>query len=58
MNLATRVLSGIAVVLWIPMIFGPGGNLTYLIGSLAVGIVLVVGLRSTWKRKWREEEEE
>lgn len=57
-NLATRVLSGIAVILWIPMIFGPGGNLTYLLGSLAVGIVLVFGLRSTWKRKWREEEEE
>jgi len=57
-NLATRVLSGIAVVLWIPMIFGPGGNLTYLLGSFAVGVVLVVGLRSTWKRKWQEEEEE
>ncbi|WP_334075785.1 MULTISPECIES: ABC transporter permease [Paenibacillus] len=57
-NLATRVLSGITVILWIPMIFGPGSNLTYLLGSLGLGVAFVFGLHSTWKRKWQEEEEE
>ncbi|MEF2967912.1 ABC transporter permease [Paenibacillus sp. M1] len=56
--LAFRVLLGIVLLVWLPMLFGPGNSALFLFGSLAAGLVLAFGLRSSWTRKWREEEEE
>ncbi|GIP55089.1 ABC transporter permease [Paenibacillus vini] len=56
--LASRVLLAITVLMWVPMIFAPGGNLTILIGSLVVGVGLAFGMKSSWNRKWKEEEED
>ncbi len=57
-RLASRVLFALALLIWLPMIFAHDGNLTILIGSLVVGIALVFGMKSSWSRKWKAEEED
>lgn len=58
-TLASRVLLTIAILMWSPMAVIPGGgSLGLLFASLAAGIALVYGMRSSWRRKWQEEEEE
>lgn len=56
-RLASRVLLAITLLMWLPMFIRPEGNLALLFGSLIAGLILVFGMKSSWKRKWQEEEE-
>ncbi|RCX19749.1 ABC-2 type transport system permease protein [Fontibacillus phaseoli] len=57
--LASRVLLAITLLMWIPMAVVPGaGSVSILFASLVAGIALVFGMKSSWKRKWKQEDEE
>lgn len=56
--LATRVLLGAAVLMWLPLLLQGNGEVLYLFGSLVAGVILIYGLRASWNRKWQEEEED
>lgn len=58
LRLATSLLLGVAVLLWLPIIVRPGGDPLLTWGSLAGGLLLAWGMRATWARKWQEEDEE
>lgn len=58
LRLTSRLLLGLSVLMWIPLIIIPGGSLLLTIGTLAAGLLLVFAMRATWSRKWSKEEEE
>ncbi|MGG6311731.1 ABC transporter permease [Paenibacillus macerans] len=58
LRLTSRLLLGLAVLLWLPMPLVPGGDAALTFGSLVAGIVLALGMRAAWSRKWREEDED
>ncbi|MNW10663.1 hypothetical protein D3C71_2079230 [compost metagenome] len=57
-RLASNVLIGLSLLLWIPMIVAEGRNWPILLGSLVLGILIALGMRSSWIKKWREDEDE
>ncbi|GGH34186.1 ABC transporter permease [Paenibacillus segetis] len=58
LRLISQLLLGLSVLMWVPMIVVPGGDLLLTIGTLAAGLLLVFALRANWSRKWSKEEEE
>lgn len=58
LRLTSRLLLGISVLMWVPMVVVPGGSLLLTLGTLIAGILLVLALRATWSRKWSKEEED
>ena len=58
LRLSSRLLFAITVLLWLPMVVIPGGDALLTFGSLAAGLLLALGMRSAWKRRWREEDED
>ncbi|SDF11939.1 ABC-2 type transport system permease protein [Fontibacillus panacisegetis] len=57
-RLASNVLLGLSLLLWIPMAVAEGRNWPILLGSLVLGILLALGMRSSWIKKWRDDEDE
>ncbi|MNN61688.1 hypothetical protein D3C81_1769340 [compost metagenome] len=57
-RLASNVLFGLSLLLWIPMIVAEGRNWTILLGSLILGMLLALGMRASWIKKWREDDDE
>lgn len=56
-SVITSFLGVISLIMWLPMLFVPVGELTIKLASLGLGAVFIIALRATWIRKWREEEE-
>lgn len=57
-RLASRLLLVLAVLMWIPIAAASwADNLTWVLLSLVLAIVLVWGLKATWVKKWKEEDE-
>ncbi|MNC76536.1 hypothetical protein D3C75_1282770 [compost metagenome] len=48
----------ISFVMWLPMIFVPTGDLAMKLSAIVLGGLLILGMRASWIRKWKEEEEE
>lgn len=57
-RLASRTLFGLACLLWLPMWIVSDRSIPMLIGSLAAGLLLVFAMKSSWAKKWRDEEDE
>lgn len=57
-RLASNVLFGFSLLLWIPMVAAEVRNWPILLGSFVLGILLAFGMRSSWIKKWRDDEDE
>ncbi|MNJ35410.1 Bacterial ABC transporter protein EcsB [compost metagenome] len=51
-------LMTISFVMWLPMLFVPTGDLAIKLSAIILGGLLILGMRASWIRKWKEEEEE
>lgn len=57
-NLGSRTLTGAALLMWLPFLLQREGSVMYVAGSLLAGLILIYAMKSNWKRKWLEEEED
>jgi len=57
-RLASRLLLVLAALMWIPLAVASWqDNLTWVLMSLVLAVLMVFGLRSTWVKKWKDEDE-
>jgi ABC-2 type transport system permease protein len=57
-RLASRMLLVLTILMWIPLgVASWAGNWTWVVLSLVIAILLVFGLRASWVRKWKDEDE-
>ncbi|NWL88814.1 ABC transporter [Paenibacillus sp. 79R4] len=57
-RLASRLLLALTVLMWIPLAAASWmDNLMWVLLSLAISVLMVFGLRSTWIKKWKDEDE-
>lgn len=58
LRLISRLLLFVALLLWLPLLAASWGNWLVAFGGLAGGLLLTLILCSSWKRKWKQEDEE
>ncbi|MNO46882.1 Bacterial ABC transporter protein EcsB [compost metagenome] len=57
-RLASTLLLSLTILLWVPMIAASDRNWPIIIGSLILGILLALGMRSSWSKKWLKDEDD